>query len=759
MAIAAMMLGASAAPVLAGHEVSFYPSFYPHEIRIDALPPATAATLLGNKTLHAYFGAIPGGGKRLPDHVKPVESLESFVVLGFNPASPAFATGKSRCAAARKILAALRTGGPDFVFHPYPVTPYHADYLHHLDRIEEAGAALDAETPVPEGLRVRASGRHAEAIVRSRWAAGSNQWDVSLEEVRAHGSLADAEVPVSGWLGPPWAREGWFQAYRLLAPAIAEAGNRQAADAIHDQLMQGAYLDLAQRLDLERRLIAALARGCERMVVGYTVRREYYNDDYSAGIENVGYDSQTGLNTPVFIRTVKLKDFPWNGELNLGMNDRAEAAWNPVGGFTDAAGRLIWSMLGDPALLPAPYNSSWIPNRLDFTLERVQGQSGGFEVPAGSVQPRPGTGALLAVPEGTHGSAKLVYEVSASPFEDGTETEIADLLYGFVLAYRWGERAKPEDSTYDPHIAAALADMRDRLVGIRVLRVDRSTVQIAPGIELTKNRPVLEVYLGNTPGDPRQVAALAPPWSTVPWHLVALMEEAVVRGHAAFSKSEAERRNVPWLDLVRDPALHKTLRGLIGEFEAAGYRPSALRDLVNENEARSRWRALGRFAEANGHLLVTNGPYRLKRQGSGSVVLQAVREASYPLGFGTFDHYVHPLRALVREVTREAGRISVRVDVEKTFKVQRHYETEIAPLSRKTARGVRGVLVASRYLLIGPDGTVVGADKMHWRGDERFVVGLPQEMPPGRYTILVAVYLDGNALTPSTGMLRFEMKG
>ena len=48
--------------------------------------------------------------------------------------------------------------------------------------------------------------------------------------------------------------------------------------------------------------------------------------------------------------------------------------------------------------------------------------------------------------------------------------------------------------------------------------------------------PVLEVYLRDAPGDERQVAALAPPWSTVPWHLLVLMEEAVIRGYAAFSR-------------------------------------------------------------------------------------------------------------------------------------------------------------------------------------------------------------------------------
>jgi hypothetical protein len=32
-------------------------------------------------------------------------------------------------------------------------------------------------------------------------------------------------------------------------------------------------------------------------------------------------------------------------------------------------------------------------------------------------------------------------------------------------------------------------------------------------------------------------------------------------------------------------------------------------------------------------------------------------------------------------------------------------------------------------------------------------------MPPGAYTLLVAVYLDGNSLRPSTGTFRFEVGG
>jgi hypothetical protein len=72
----------------------------------------------------------------------------------------------------------------------------------------------------------------------------------------------------------------------------------------------------------------------------------------------------SGLNAPMFVRTVKLKDFPWNGWLQLGTPAQAAAAWNPIAGFTDDFGRLMWSAVGDPAALPSPYDSAWILNRI-----------------------------------------------------------------------------------------------------------------------------------------------------------------------------------------------------------------------------------------------------------------------------------------------------------------------------------------------------------------------------------------------------------
>jgi hypothetical protein len=173
-----------------------------------------------------------------------------------------------------------------------------------------------------------------------------------------------ASAVVNGWIGPPWLRKGWFQADLLLGDAAIgpEAKARTAADV--ERLTTHDYTDAAERINLERDLVGLLSGGCHKTVAGYTVRRQYYNDDYSAGIENIAYDAITGFASPMFLRTAKLKDFPWNGWLGLGTDARPTAAWNPVAGFTDDFGRLMWSALGDPAALPAPNDSGWTSNRI-----------------------------------------------------------------------------------------------------------------------------------------------------------------------------------------------------------------------------------------------------------------------------------------------------------------------------------------------------------------------------------------------------------
>jgi hypothetical protein len=345
-----------------GHEAPVYPSYYPHEIRVETMPPERAADLLRDAKLHAYLGPelrFPGA---VPASVRAVESLGSFVIVQINPERSA-QDGRSACAVVEAIIRDM-AGRDGFVFHPYPVTPLHGDYLYHVDRAEAEKRRLLGEPTTPlRNLRVKVGGVPA-GLVRPEWRAQGTDWDAAVEEIGVAELVAGSRNLVNGWVGPAWVKTGWFHAERILADASDDVEARHRTEATGQRLETGDYRDTVERVNLERELVATLTGGCRKRVAGYTVKRQYFTAEFTNGIENIGFDSVEGLNSPIFIRTLKLKDFPWNGWLKLGIDARPDAAWNPIAGFEDGFGRLLWSAIGDPALFSAPYDSTWMLNRI-----------------------------------------------------------------------------------------------------------------------------------------------------------------------------------------------------------------------------------------------------------------------------------------------------------------------------------------------------------------------------------------------------------
>ncbi len=127
----------------ADHEISYYPSFYPQEIRLEPLDPEAAAREFVSKTdpLHAYVGTAPRFSGQIPEHLKSVESLKSLITVSVNPQSSRLQNREARCHAIGQAAIAL-AAQPDVVIHPYPITPFHADYLGHADRVSPSKARL-----------------------------------------------------------------------------------------------------------------------------------------------------------------------------------------------------------------------------------------------------------------------------------------------------------------------------------------------------------------------------------------------------------------------------------------------------------------------------------------------------------------------------------------------------------------------------------------------------------------------------------------
>ena len=633
----------------AGHEFPFYPSFYPQEITVEALDAQTAAQRLAKGTLHAYAGTLETDLAK----TAAVASLGGYVIARVE---------RDACAAARGLKPALPAGA---VWHPYPVTPFHADYLHHADRAEAARATT--------GEQKKFSGK--------------------LEIIDVGVLTAKASRRYNGWSGPPWLRQGWFHAYLLLAPAVTDVRIENAAR----RLMRGDYRSLGERINLERNLVELLQARCERVVLGYTVRREHYGADYSQGVENVGYDALEGLASAIFPRTVKLRDFPWNGWLSVAAPAPPSSAWNPVGGgFGDAFGRLVWSALADPAFLPSPHGRGWIENRVSASVEKSEKP---IAVPED---------ALFSARHGKTATARIVYRVRNSAFHDGTPMSFADLVYAYTFT-------NPQ-----------------QLRGVRLLRVDTETLAFGED-KLSYEVPVVEVYLdGVADGD---AASVAPPWTTLPWHLLALFKEGARRGYFMLSE----------FDPVRDAALVRRLGELARELEERAYVPSALAPYVNAQEARARYRALREFYAAHGHWLVTNGPYLLERWDGAKAVLGVFRDQTYPKGVGSFNAYAVPLRAHVTQIERRGSGAEVHIETERLEREGRDVRIVRGSPEKKQA-------AVCRYLLVAPDGAVVAAGEVRAGAEGRCRL----QLKPGGNRLVLAAVLEGSAANAPIRIVPWE---
>lgn len=384
--------------------------------------------------------------------------------------------------------------------------------------------------------------------------------------------------------------------------------------------------------------------------------------------------------------------------------------------------------------------------------------AGAVSVPEDAVLPEAGTGRLQSVGAGRSAKQKLTYRLLGSAFQDGTPMGAADILYAYMFAYRWGVKSEAETAHYDPVVDAATAPLRQHLAGVKFIGTDTKSKSFRVAeTNVVRELFIVDVYTTTTPEDPEQDAAQAPPWSTLPWHLTVLMEEAVSRGWAAFSQAEAERRGVAWLDLVRSDPLNRQLASLVATFERDGYRPDSLREMVSVDEARSRWAALAAFYQAHGHFLVTNGPYALKAWTADSVSLSVFRDLSYPLGVGSFDAYAIPRRGFITKVEQTPNRLRLFADIETIMKFQRSYDIVRAPLQSVLPDAVQRAAVQCRYIVLDAQDNVALAGSAPAAADATFQIDFDGKLGAGRYTVVAEITVSGNTMNADIARIPLQV--
>jgi hypothetical protein len=92
--------------------------------------------------------------------------------------------------------------------------------------------------------------------------------------------------------------------------------------------------------------------------------------------------------------------------------------------------------------------------------------------------------------------------------------------------------------------------------------------------------------------------------------------------------------------------------------------------------------------------------YQLQNWSSKGVVLDVVRDLTYPLGVRSFDNYAISCRAYVTKIERQDDRMTLLVDMELVMKYQRSYDILRQPLQSVSPDVVKRSAPQLRYLII-----------------------------------------------------------
>jgi ABC-type Na+ transport system ATPase subunit NatA len=72
---------------------------------------------------------------------------------------------------------------------------------------------------------------------------------------------------------------------RLVSGRTRDRVEQEHVNADYARLTAADFTDYPERINLERDFVTSLTAGCHAIVAGYTLKREYFNTEFSDGIE------------------------------------------------------------------------------------------------------------------------------------------------------------------------------------------------------------------------------------------------------------------------------------------------------------------------------------------------------------------------------------------------------------------------------------------------------------------------------------------
>ncbi|RLI13382.1 hypothetical protein DRO33_01390, partial [Candidatus Bathyarchaeota archaeon] len=534
---------------------------------------------------------------------------------------------------------------------------------------------------------------------------------------KVYGGIEDWHLYTEGWgFEAIDAYSDWAPYYMYCSPWTGAVFKYYQPDPelvdLATKLLNAEYRTMEERLEWVKKLADLCSRDSTRIWMVLSISPWPY---CSAQVENIAYDLVAGFYSPFTLRTARFKsDYggPVGGTLKVGDFNMFVSAFNPVGGVKWVYEWVVWSAITDFGLWPHPHTGIYFPVRASFKVITA-GPTGYLPVPEDALTFNATALDWTTVGPNVTATSAVTLNFVFGKWHHGEDMTMADIFAAMAHAFRVACEADPiyDAASITPGMEAFISAFR----GIKVL-----------------NDTAVTVYIDYWHPDKTFIAAMADVWTSTPWEIYALMDDAVTARELAWSDVQATDWGVECLDLFKGPSL-PILKSHYDSLSTANYIPPYMQDpdlpdcaKITTEMATARWSALGTWYDTYGHFLVSNGPFKAVKADTVAKVIRIEAFREYPFKADHWDWLVKPK---VPDLSVEMPE-SIVMGEEATVSVTSTLEG--APYSK----------VDVTFMLADAAGRVVLQKVATWDPDaKKFIVTLTADetlsLTPGTYTAYV----------------------
>ena len=338
-------------------------------------------------------------------------------------------------------------------------------------------------------------------------------------------------------------------------------------------------------------------------------------NDYSAGIAN----KLSLLNA--------IKQDTTNSTLNIGMKEVYQGAWNNVKGCADFYCRIIYSLITDTPTISNPYSGDPEPSRNQWTNLVSKGPADRVIVPSDAITWNPYN---QSWDKNTNQSNSALSKVTMQPlfskWHNGETMDKYDLMYSYYFPFEWSTDTKNADKTFDAEYSSLVFPTLSLIKGIKFY--DNST---------------FDTYVDLWHYDKKLVPSYGTLWPSEPWEITSATERLVADNKLAYSKSEANIKQIDQLSLNL-PVQSELIKQELIKMSNEKYIPNALKGLVSSEYVLKRYQSSIDWINTHHNAVIGNGPYYLQtfNPAGGVVTLNAFRDNTYPFKTGAYSVFKNP---------------------------------------------------------------------------------------------------------------------